>query len=69
MISADTVTVRFKRKPALGEPIPLFNTLVTGLMPFDVAPDGRFLINTMPADATSRSSLTVVVNWFARLEK
>jgi hypothetical protein len=38
-------------------------------MPFDVAPDGRFLINTMPADATSRSSITVVVNWFAGLEK
>jgi dipeptidyl aminopeptidase/acylaminoacyl peptidase len=52
-----------------GVPIPLFNTRVTGFMPFDVAPDGRFLINTMPADATSRSSITVVVNWFAGLEK
>jgi eukaryotic-like serine/threonine-protein kinase len=52
-----------------GVPIPLFNTRVTGYMPFDVAPDGRFLINTMPADATSRSSITVVVNWFAGLEK
>jgi hypothetical protein len=38
-------------------------------MPYDVAPDGRFLINTMPADATSRSSITVVVNWFASREK
>jgi Tol biopolymer transport system component len=52
-----------------GVPIPLFGTRVTGFMPFDVAPDGRFLINTMPADATSRSSITVVVNWFAGLEK
>jgi len=52
-----------------GVPIPLFDTRVTGFMPFDVAPDGRFLINTMPADATSRSSITVVINWFASLEK
>jgi hypothetical protein len=52
-----------------GVPIPLFNTRVTGFMPFDVAPDGRFLINTMPADATSRSSIAVVVNWFAGLLK
>jgi hypothetical protein len=52
-----------------GVPIPLFNTRVTGFMPFDVALDGRFLINTMPADATSRSSITVVVNWFASLDK
>jgi Tol biopolymer transport system component len=54
---------------APGTPIPLFDTRVTGFMPFDVAPDGRFLINTLPADATSRSSITVVVNWFAGLEK
>ena len=52
-----------------GVPIPLFNTRVTGFMPFDVAPDGRFLINTLPPDATSRSSITVVVNWFASLDK
>ena len=52
-----------------GVPTPLFNTRVTGFMPFDVAPDGRFLINTMPADATSRSSITVVINWFASLGK
>jgi eukaryotic-like serine/threonine-protein kinase len=52
-----------------GVPIPLFDTRVTGFMPFDVAPDGRFLINTMPADATSRSFITVVINWFASLEK
>jgi len=49
-----------------GAPIPLFDTRVTGFMPYDVAPDRRFLINTVPADATSRSSITVVVNWFAR---
>jgi eukaryotic-like serine/threonine-protein kinase len=52
-----------------GVPISLFDTRVTGYMPYDVAPDGRFLINTMPANATARSSITVVVNWFARLEK
>jgi hypothetical protein len=52
-----------------GVPVPLFATRVTGFMPYDVAPDGRVLINTMPADATPRSSITVVVNWFAGLEK
>jgi Tol biopolymer transport system component len=52
-----------------GVPIPLFDTRVTGFMPYDLAPDGRFLINTLPADATSRSSITVVVNWFASLGK
>jgi Tol biopolymer transport system component len=51
-----------------GVPAPLFDTHVTGFMPYDVAPDGRFLINTIPADATSRSSMTVVVNWFAGLK-
>jgi hypothetical protein len=50
-------------------PIPLFDTRVTGFMPFDVAPDGRFLINSLPVDATARSSITVVVNWFAGLDK
>ena len=64
------MAVPIKDGPAFaGVPIPLFNTRVTGFMPFDVAPDGRFLINTLPADATSRSSITVVVNWFAGLEK
>ena len=38
-------------------------------MPYDVAPDRRFLINTLPAGATTRSSITVVVNWFASLDK
>jgi dipeptidyl aminopeptidase/acylaminoacyl peptidase len=65
------MAVPIKSGPAFepGVPTPLFDTRVTGYMPYDVAPDGRFLINTMPADATSRSSLTVVVNWFASLEK
>ena len=65
------MTVPVKSGPAFepGVPIPLFNTRVTGFMPFDVAPDGRFLINTLPADATSRSSITVVINWFASLEE
>jgi eukaryotic-like serine/threonine-protein kinase len=64
------MAVPIKGGPAFepGVPIPLFTTRVTGFMPFDVAPDGRFLINTMPADATSRSSITVVVNWFASLD-
>jgi len=65
------MAVPIKGGPAFepGVPAPLFNTRGTGFMPFDVAPDGRFLINTMPTDATSRSSITVVVNWFAGLDK
>ena len=47
----------------------LRHTRVTAFMPYDVSPDQRFLINTMPADATTRLSITVVVNWFASPEK
>ena len=72
-IAADgkMMAVPIKGGPAFqpGVPVPLFDTRVTGFMPYDVAPDGRFLINTLPADATSRSSITVVVNWFASLQK
>ena len=65
------MAVPIKGGPAFepGAAVPLFDTRVTGFMPYDVAADGRFLINTMPADATSRSSIAVVVNWFAGLER
>jgi len=31
-----------------GVPVPLFETRVAGFAPYDIAPDGRFLMNTMP---------------------
>ena len=31
-----------------GVAVPLFETRVTGFAPYDVAPDGRFLVNTRP---------------------
>ena len=50
--------------------IPLFDTHVTGFFPYDVAPDGRFLLNTVKEDAaTNTSPITVVLNWTAGLKK
>jgi hypothetical protein len=50
--------------------IPLFETHVSGFFPYDVAPDGRFLLNTVIQDAAANASpITVVLNWTARLKK
>jgi Tol biopolymer transport system component len=48
-----------------GIPVPLFDTRVGGFAPYDVTPDGRFLINTIP-EATA-SPIGVVLNWQAGL--
>jgi hypothetical protein len=50
-----------------GVAIPLFDTHTIGYVPYDVAPDGRFLINTVMESATS--TITVVLNWTAGLKK
>jgi hypothetical protein len=53
-----------------GVAIPLFETHVTGFFPYDVAPDGRFLLNTVAQDAaTNTSPITVVLNWTTALKK
>jgi hypothetical protein len=53
-----------------GVAIPLFETHVSGFFPYDVAPDGRFLLNTVIQDAAANASpITVVLNWTARLKK
>ena len=53
-----------------GVPVPLFETNISGFMPYDVAPNGRFLINTVTGASTANSStITVVLNWEARLRK
>jgi len=50
-------------------PVPLFETHPKGFFPYDVAPDGRFLIDTAGEGGTAGSSITVVVNWTAGLNK
>jgi Tol biopolymer transport system component len=53
-----------------GIAIPLFETHVTGFTPYDVAPDGRFLINTVMENAAANTSpITVVLNWTTGLKK
>ena len=55
---------------APGIPVALFETRMQGFYPFDVAPDGRFLINTVAeADGSAAAPITVVLNWTALLKK
>jgi eukaryotic-like serine/threonine-protein kinase len=52
-----------------GVAMPLFDTNVTGFFPYDVSPDGRFLLNTVSDVAAQTSSpVTVVLNWQAALK-
>jgi Tol biopolymer transport system component len=58
----------------LGVPVPLFETrlatgptAIPGRSQYAVAPDGRFLMNTI-VDNTAPSPITVVVNWAQMLE-
>lgn len=38
--------------------------------PYDAAPDGRFLINTLPDDRPADSApITVVLNWWSMLKR
>ena len=47
-----------------GVAIPLFQTNVTGFIPYDVSPEGRFLLNTIAETAPSAASHAVVLlNW------
>jgi hypothetical protein len=52
-----------------GLPVPLFQTHPKGYFPYDVAPDGRFLIDTASGGATAGSSITLVLNWMADWNK
>jgi serine/threonine protein kinase/Tol biopolymer transport system component len=51
-----------------GVAVPLFETSTVGFTPYDVAPDGRFLINTV-MESGNDSGITVVLNWTAGLKK
>jgi eukaryotic-like serine/threonine-protein kinase len=54
-----------------GTPVPLFDMPnVVGFFPFDVAPDGRFLINAaVDSPMLTASPITVVVNWLEAIAK
>jgi len=52
-----------------GTPRALFKTAATGFFPYDVSPDGRFLVNTLSNTANQQSPITVVLNWQSRLKK
>ena len=60
----------------IGEAVPLFEAhMLGGPVPqlayraqWDVAPDGRFLMN-VPAEDTTASAINVVVHWTAALKK
>ena len=44
----------------------LFQTRASGFFPYDVAPDGRFLVNTLSDSGGAQlTSVTVVLNWRA----
>jgi len=46
-----------------GVAVPLFKTNANGYMPYSVAPDGRFLINTLSNPESVSSPITVLVDW------
>ena len=53
-----------------GVAVPLFETNVTGVIPYDVGTDGRFLINTISEGGSpSASPATVILNWQAGLKR
>jgi Tol biopolymer transport system component len=53
-----------------GVAVPLFEARAVGLFPYDVSPDGRFLLYT-PSDleVPASSPLTIVLNWQAGAKK
>ena len=53
-----------------GVAVPLFETRTVGFFPYDVSPDGRFLLS-VPAEseAPGSSPVTIVLNWQAGLKR
>src|SRR5262245_58729973 len=70
------VPIRIGAAPEIGAAVPLFEAHLLGPpaprlgygAQFDVAPDGRLLLN-MPVEDSSPSPINVVVNWRALLKK
>ncbi len=67
-LMAVPVTIGSTFKP--GVAVPLFKTNPASYDPYDVSPDGRFLIATLPDDASQPSlPITVVLNWQALMNR
>jgi hypothetical protein len=68
MMAALVTSTATTFKPGLATP--LFHTHTAGFVPYDVAPDGRFLINTIAdLDESDSPLITVVTNWWNILKK
>jgi Tol biopolymer transport system component len=53
----------------VGVAVPLFETSTRGFFPYDVAADGRFLVNTVrESGVVNAAPITVVLNWAVGLE-
>jgi eukaryotic-like serine/threonine-protein kinase len=52
-----------------GVAVPLFETRTTGFFPYDVSPDGRFLLSTPAETEAPASPVTIVLNWQAGLKR
>jgi len=64
------VPVRPNEKPFfVGKPVPLFDTITAGYVPYDVLPDGTFVVNVVvqSGPATAASPLKVLLNWRSAL--
>jgi hypothetical protein len=61
-----TVPVKLQPQFEPGLPIGLFQTQAVSFAPYDVMPDGRFLINTVGGGAVETASpIVVTLNWRA----
>jgi eukaryotic-like serine/threonine-protein kinase len=53
-----------------GVAVPLFDTRTVGFSPYDVSPDGRFLLSTIAeTESPMLSPVTIVLNWQAGLKR
>ena len=53
-----------------GVAVPLFETNVAGVFPYDISADGRFLLNTISEAAPPTASpVTIALNWQAGLKR
>ena len=56
--------------PRIGAPSRLFDTRPMGYIPFDVMPDGTFIVNSSVENQnTGTTVLRVLLNWQALLKK
>ena len=66
------VSIKTSPEVEITSPISMFATefiLSRSFFPFDVSPDGRFLMNAVANPGATSSPITVVMNWTAGLAK